>query len=140
MTGLAECHKVIPVMRPALAERGDMVYLVCNRDEADFLAHLAQRMLCNIPVPNPPPVGAVALSGIGVALIFVVLGVDNPLMRGAVLSVSKKCTARIPAGTFRHVGQGAHLFRAKRKALTVMHPRKLVIYYRCYNYSTILGV
>ena len=71
----ADGHEILPVMSASARHREDVMNFVHQRNAAFSQAHLAERMLGGVSVPDPLPGAAVLPVHIGRACVFVVLAV-----------------------------------------------------------------
>lgn len=69
---LAQRHKVILVVSAAAGEGTDMVHLRCRCGLVVLQAHLTQRMLSDVPVPDALPRSAVSFLDNRTALVRVI--------------------------------------------------------------------
>ena len=117
MTGHAERHQILRIMRATLRNRLDVMH-ECRKDISALLfAHLTERMPCQMSVTNPAPYAAIPLVLIVASHEVVIVSLHNFLVRLAVaaLSVCKIWTSRHAAGSLRF---SRHCFTSIKKALT----------------------
>ena len=89
-----------------------------RRQLALLFALLTKGMQFNVAVTDALPTSAVAFVGLGVALVLVVLYVNDLLMLGAVLlTLSEPTAAGVGAGTLWFIWHSFHLRSGIRKAL-----------------------
>lgn len=97
MAGLAQRHKIIFVMRPAIRQRNNMMHLHRRRHPALAPTHLTYRMRRNEPTPYRRPRAIVPILTIRISSMAIVPGRDHFPMRIAVLPIRKRRASRIPA-------------------------------------------
>ena len=127
----AQRHQVSASMSPAFGYRQHMMHLVHRGELALFQTHLTQRVLTNIAVTDTLPRSAVFFVDIRGTLILVILPPHLFSMLFAVLPVTQVRTAGIGTRTPWFLWHSHISFRAKEKALRLLHHKAL-------NYSVSL--
>ena len=116
VAGCAERHEVRFIVRTALRQRDDVVYLLRRSDLATLIAPLAQRVSSDETVAHTLPRPAVALLHGRVTLeAFVSLGFQLGVLL-AEASVGKPWAARVGAGSLGSAGHCGHLHGHRKGA------------------------
>ena len=103
MTGDAERHQILRIMRATIGERLDVMHECRENVSAVLFTLLAERMPRQVSISNPAPRTAIPLVLIVPAREAVIMSLHDFLVRltVATLSVRQVRAARHAAGTFR---------------------------------------
>ena len=103
MTGHAERHQILRIMRATVREGLDVMHECCEDVSAPLFAALAKWMRCQVAVTNPAPRAAIPLVLIVAARESFVVPLHRFLVRLTVtaFSVCKIRASRHAAGSFR---------------------------------------
>ena len=104
VTSLAQAHKVIIIVCSAAGQRDDVVNLLGGCKFPFLQAHLAKRMICNVPVTDSFPCSSVPLTHRRITVIFFVSFIFLLLMLCTEPPVRKFRTAGIGTRPFRFLG------------------------------------
>lgn len=109
MTGDAERHQIVLIMRATIGERLDMMHKRRKDVSALLFTHLTERMPRQVSISNPTPRTAIPLVLIVPAREAVIMSLHDFLVRLAVaaLPVRKVRAACHTAGAFRFTGHRA---------------------------------
>ena len=128
MTGDAERHQILRIMRATVGERSNMMHKRRENISALLFTHLTEWILRQVTVTNASPCAAVSLVLIVAAHEVVVMPLHRFLVRFAVaaFSVCKVRTSHHAAGTFR---LSRHCTSpSKKPSRRIASPRRLIPY------------
>lgn len=107
VTGLTKAHEVVPCMSAAFGNGQNVVNFLYRSQPTLSEAHLTERMLRRITVPDAFPRSAVLAVDIGAALVFVVLAAFLHTVLLTKLSFTEVGASGMRAGSEWSLG---HLF------------------------------
>ena len=128
MTGDAERHQILRIMRATIDERLDVMHERRKDVSALLFALLAERMPRQVSISNPAPYSAIPLVLIVATGKMLVMSLHDFLVRltVATLSVRQVRAARHAAGTFR---LSRHCTSpSKKPSRRIASPRRLISY------------
>ena len=128
MTGDAERHQILRIMRATIDERLDVMHECRENVSALLFALLAERMPRQVSVANPTPYAAIPLVLIVAAREVVIVSLHDFLVHLAVaaLSVREVRTPRHAAGSLR---LSRHCTSpSKKPSRRIASPRRLIPY------------
>ena len=126
VTSLAQAHKVIIIVCSTAGQRNDVVNLLGRCKPAFLQAHLAKRMICNMPVTDSFPRSSVPLTHRRITVIFFVSFIFLLLMFLTEPAVRKFRTAWIGTRPFRFLWHLSSPRFAHKKSPHRISPMKAV--------------
>ena len=128
MTGYAERHQIVLIVRATVGERSNMMHKRREDVSALLFTHLTERMPRQVSISNPAPYATIPLVLIVAAHEPVIMPLHDFLVRltVATLSVRQVRAARHAAGTFR---LSRHCTSpSKKPSRRIASPRRLISY------------